>query len=100
MIAAIVLAAACSVAAASQETHADFYLKNGQTIVFFGDSITEAGTYVDYVDVFLLTRFPDRPFRILNRGISSETRLEHRQQLHERNRLLARLRAWRYNPAS
>ena len=50
-----------------------FYLKGGETVVFFGDSITQAGTYVEYAEAFLLTRFPDKRFRIVNRGISSET---------------------------
>jgi len=50
-----------------------FYLKGGETVVFFGDSITQAGTYVEYVEAFLLTRFPEKRFRIVNRGVSSET---------------------------
>ncbi len=52
---------------------ADFYLKDGETVVFFGDSITQAGTYVHYVDTFLSTRFPDKSFTVINRGKSSET---------------------------
>jgi len=48
-------------------------LKGGETILFFGDSITQGGAYVEDVDAFLLTRFPDKPFRIINAGISSET---------------------------
>lgn len=50
-----------------------FLLKGGETIVFFGDSITQNGGYVNYFEAFLLTRFPEKKFRILNRGISSET---------------------------
>ena len=50
-----------------------FYLKGGETVVFFGDSITQAGTYIEYVEAFLVTRFPDKRFRIVNRGVSSET---------------------------
>lgn len=50
-----------------------FYLKGGETVVFFGDSITQAGTYVEYVEAFLLTRFPGKRFRVVNRGVSSET---------------------------
>jgi len=51
----------------------EFYLKGGETIVFFGDSITQGGTYVEYVEAYLATRFPDKTFRVINRGISSET---------------------------
>lgn len=50
-----------------------FLLRDGETIVFYGDSITQAGTYVEYIEAFLLTRFPDKHFRVVNRGISSET---------------------------
>jgi lysophospholipase L1-like esterase len=50
-----------------------FFLKGGETVVFFGDSITQSGCYVEYVDAFLRTRFPDKTFQVINRGISSET---------------------------
>ncbi len=50
-----------------------FYLNGGETIVFFGDSITQNGQYVNYVEAFLLTRFPEKQFRVINHGISSET---------------------------
>lgn len=50
-----------------------FYLQGGETVVFLGDSITQAGRYVVDVEAFLLTRFPDKPFTIINHGISSET---------------------------
>ncbi|HOW18102.1 MAG TPA: SGNH/GDSL hydrolase family protein [Phycisphaerae bacterium] len=51
----------------------DFFLKDGETVVFYGDSITAAGLYVDYVEAYLLTAFPDKQFHVVNRGISSET---------------------------
>ena len=50
-----------------------FDLKGGERIVFFGDSITQAGGYVADVEVYLRTRFPDKTFLIFNHGISSET---------------------------
>jgi lysophospholipase L1-like esterase len=50
-----------------------FELKGGERIVFFGDSITQAGGYIADIEVFLLTRFPDRTFVMLNHGKSSET---------------------------
>lgn len=50
-----------------------FSLKGGERVVFFGDSITQSGAYVTDVEAYLLTRFPDRTFTILNHGISSET---------------------------
>jgi lysophospholipase L1-like esterase len=42
-------------------------------IVFLGDSITQSGGYVNDVEAFLFTRFPDGHFAIINHGISSET---------------------------
>lgn len=50
-----------------------FYLQGGETVVFFGDSITQNGQYVNYVEAFLLTRYPTKQFRVINHGISSET---------------------------
>lgn len=50
-----------------------FPLKGGERVVFFGDSITQAGTYITYLDAYLLTRFPDQRITLINHGISSET---------------------------
>jgi len=49
------------------------FLTGGETVIFFGDSITQNGGYVNYFEAYLLTRFPDETFRIINHGISSET---------------------------
>ncbi len=76
-------------------THAaggPFALKGGERLVFFGDSITQAGGYIADVEVFLITRFPDREFAIFNHGRSSETisgtsEVDHqprRRDAHER----------------
>lgn len=50
-----------------------FRLKEGASVVFFGDSITQSGQYITYFEAYLLTRFPEKSFRIINHGISSET---------------------------
>ncbi|QDV33536.1 SGNH/GDSL hydrolase family protein [Tautonia plasticadhaerens] len=47
--------------------------QDGDRVVFIGDSITQAGRYVVYVEAFLLTRFPDRTITVINHGLSSET---------------------------
>src|SRR4030095_2911194 len=52
---------------------ADFYLKGGETIVFLGDSITQGGLYVEYIEAYLATRFPEKRFRVVYAGLSSET---------------------------
>jgi lysophospholipase L1-like esterase len=50
-----------------------FLLEDGDRIVFFGDSITQAGGYIADLETYLLTRFPRRAFAVFNRGLSSET---------------------------
>ena len=42
-------------------------------ILFFGDSITQAGGYINDVEAFLFTRFPAGNETVINHGISSET---------------------------
>lgn len=58
---------------ASHAEDATFALKGGERIVFFGDSITQSGGYIADLEVYLLTRFPEKRWVLLNRGISSET---------------------------
>jgi lysophospholipase L1-like esterase len=48
-------------------------LKGGETILFFGDSITQAGHYVDAIEAHLIKHHPQKSFTIINHGISSET---------------------------
>jgi lysophospholipase L1-like esterase len=50
-----------------------FYLKDGQRVLFLGDSNTFAGHYIAYLDAYLYTRFPDKKFELLNLGLPSET---------------------------
>lgn len=47
--------------------------RDGLRVVFLGDSITQDGTYVRYMDAYLETRFPDRKIEVINLGLSSET---------------------------
>jgi lysophospholipase L1-like esterase len=51
----------------------DFPWRDGTRVVFIGDSITEAGLYVQDIEAYLYTRFPDRHYEILNLGLSAET---------------------------
>ena len=36
----------------------DFYLKNGDRVVFYGDSITDQRLYTTFAETFVITRFP------------------------------------------
>ncbi len=47
--------------------------RDGLRVVFLGDSITQVGLYVRYVDAYLLSRFPDRQVEVISLGLSSET---------------------------
>ncbi|MBO7721448.1 MAG: SGNH/GDSL hydrolase family protein [Kiritimatiellae bacterium] len=47
--------------------------KNGDTVVFFGDSITHGGFYHKYLADFYRTRYPDRRIRFINSGIGGDT---------------------------
>ncbi|CAI8258686.1 MAG: Acetylxylan esterase [Opitutia bacterium UBA7350] len=44
--------------------------KSGDRVCFIGDSITHGGSYHSNVYLYYLTRFPERKFRIWNKGIS------------------------------
>src|SRR5579859_280540 len=69
LMASLVLAAVLAPARADEP----FFLRDGQRVVFLGDSNTFAGHYVAYLDAYLFTRFPDRKYELLNLGLPSET---------------------------
>ncbi len=46
----------------------DFALKSGDTVVFYGDSITDARLYTMFTEAYVLTRFPDRDVRFVHSG--------------------------------
>jgi len=48
-------------------------LPDSKKILFLGDSITHAGQYVEFVEAYFVTRFPDRTLEFLNLGLPSET---------------------------
>jgi lysophospholipase L1-like esterase len=49
------------------------WLQAGDRVVFFGDSITQNGLYVTYLDAVLRARYPNRSVGLYNHGVSSET---------------------------
>jgi lysophospholipase L1-like esterase len=52
---ALAALAACSALAFAQ---GGFYLKDGDRVVFYGDSITDQRLYTTFVETFVVTRFP------------------------------------------
>ncbi|NQV24313.1 MAG: hypothetical protein HQ518_08075 [Rhodopirellula sp.] len=51
----------------------DFALKDGDTVVFLGDSITAARTYGEIIENYTLLRFPERRVRFYNAGWGGDT---------------------------
>jgi len=52
----LLLLAALAASASAEEK--PFYLKNGDRVVFYGDSITDQRLYTTFVETFVVTRFP------------------------------------------
>lgn len=48
-------------------------LEGKHTILILGDSITQAGDYVTDFDGWLVKKFPDKRFTVINAGVASET---------------------------
>jgi len=51
----------------------DFALRDGDTVVFLGDSITAARTYGKIIENYTLLRFPERKVHFFNMGKGGET---------------------------
>jgi lysophospholipase L1-like esterase len=49
-----------------------FYLKDGDTVVFYGDSITDSRLYTVYTEAYALTRFPHLKARFVHSGVSGD----------------------------
>jgi lysophospholipase L1-like esterase len=70
-----ILAALCGVAAAQEPTYVPkaplttLDLKDGDCIVFLGDSITHQCLYTQYVEDYFYTRFPKKRLRLHNAGV-------------------------------
>ncbi|MEI7633241.1 MAG: SGNH/GDSL hydrolase family protein [bacterium] len=51
----------------------DFEIRDGDTVVFLGDSITAAQTYGKIIENYTLLRFPERKVRFINAGWGGDT---------------------------
>src|SRR5438270_8425694 len=51
----------------------DFAIRDGDTVVFLGDSITAARTYGKIIENYTLLRYPDRKVRFINAGHGGDT---------------------------
>jgi lysophospholipase L1-like esterase len=65
---------ACSlVSCATRGPHNQEMLPAAKRVLFLGDSITHSGQYVEFVEAYCVTRFPERRIEFLNLGLPSET---------------------------
>src|SRR4051812_20527485 len=63
---------AASLAAASPGRADDFYLKDGDRVVFYGDSITAQREYTARVEEFVLTRYPGMKVAFYHAGVGGD----------------------------
>ena len=60
--------------ASARIAHAeDFFLKDGDTVVFYGDSITAQRLYTTHVEAFVAARYPERDIRFVHSGWGGDT---------------------------
>lgn len=60
------IAAILAIAAAAAQN--PFYLKNGDTVVFYGDSITDQRLYTTFAESYVVTRYPQMNVRFVHSG--------------------------------
>lgn len=71
--AAALLCAALATAPRAEAQAQSFALKNGETVVFYGDSITALRFYTRDVEEFALTRYPSLHIRFINAAVPGDT---------------------------
>jgi lysophospholipase L1-like esterase len=49
-----------------------FFLKNGDTVVFYGDSITAQDFYTQWIELYTVTRFPGMRVRFFGAGVGGD----------------------------
>jgi lysophospholipase L1-like esterase len=65
LLLSVLLLFVCAAASLAQE---NFALRSGDTVVFYGDSITDQRLYTTFVETFVVTRYPEMPVRFLHSG--------------------------------
>jgi lysophospholipase L1-like esterase len=58
---------------AAVPSRADFDIRDGDTVVFLGDSITAEGTYGRIIENYTLLRYPARKAHFINAGWGGDT---------------------------
>lgn len=55
--------------------------KDGDRVVFLGNSITDGGLYHSYIWLYYMTRFPEMNLKIMNGGIGGDTAFDMNKRL-------------------
>lgn len=63
----------CSACEAQSQKEQGFYLKSGDTVVLYGDSITEQNLYNQFVELYAVTRFPGMKVHFVGAGNGGDT---------------------------
>lgn len=80
---------AVAAVAASLTLNAEFAIRDGDRVVFLGDSITEQRLYTTYVEAYALTRHPDWKLRFRNVGWGGDTAWLRQRAHPDEGRLFA-----------
>ena len=62
----------CFVCSGNLVAESDFYLRDGDTVVFYGDSITDQRLYTTFTEAYVVTRFPKLTVRFVHSGWSGD----------------------------
>ncbi len=68
----VAAAGALAGTAIAANAQGSFYLKNGDRVVFYGDSITEQHLYTNWVEDYVVTRFPNLKVDFVNAGVGGD----------------------------
>ena len=68
-LALTLLSAAASALSSASAVAQEFALKDGDRVVFYGDSITQDGRYGNLVENYVATRFPEWNVTFANAGV-------------------------------
>jgi len=70
--AVLVVWLACSLVGGIAWAQGSFYLKDGDRVVFYGDSITEQRLYTTYAETYVVTRFPQLNVSFVHSGVGGD----------------------------
>jgi lysophospholipase L1-like esterase len=62
----------CSFVTGAVWAQGNFYLKDGDRVVFYGDSITDQRLYTTYAETYVVTRFPQLNVSFVHSGVGGD----------------------------